>query len=150
MLPGYLERGVALISNGFLVTQCMLHCLPTWTPIKRALRSGLLRFLAFSSTPCVLSKLGSTMADVIRSLLTHSLVGSLVVRQVFLSTRKAVAKHRTLAHYLEDGVMPSQLADSEVRDAWSTLFLTLGHHTRALELFSSERKCEEVACENVS
>ncbi len=45
------------LSKGWMAVYSMLHCLPSWTVFKMAIRRDLIRLLAFSSTPCISSKL---------------------------------------------------------------------------------------------
>jgi len=58
-----------------------------------------------------------------------------------------------LAPYLKDGYeekVPRQPAESEVQTVWDLFFAYIQHHVKASEIFSAERKLEEVACENAS
>lgn len=144
------EEGAAIIFSGILVAYNMLQCLPSCITLEKALDGGLLQILAFSSTPCVLAKLDRNTEGTIRSILESSLVGCMMVRQVFLSVRKAVTKIRALAPYLvHSDNSPLQAAPTRLHDSWNLLFSNVKHHSASLKAFSYERKLEEVACENV-
>jgi len=118
-----------------------------------AIRRDLIRLLAFSSTPCIFSKLSQDGTDVIRRILASTIMNSLAVRHVFLLVRKSVAKYKFLAPYLGDTAkdeVPWQLVRSKMRDVWRQLFASMRHFAKAFEAFAAERQREEVACGNAN
>lgn len=143
----------ATISNALLVMFGMLQCLQSWVPLKRALYCGVIRLLAYSSTPSILSRLGKDGEIYIRDILRNVLVKSVRIRRVLLATRRATAKIKILAPYVDRNSsitgVPPQLSESPLNDVWEDFLTTIRHHLKALDIFVSERKTEEISCGNV-
>ncbi|KLO12940.1 hypothetical protein SCHPADRAFT_392457 [Schizopora paradoxa] len=143
----------ATVSNALLVMFGLLQCLQSWMPLRRALHCGLIRLLAYASTPAILSRLGKDGEIYVRDIIRNVLSKAVRIRQVLLATRRAVNKIKIMAPYADrnstmSGV-PEQLSESPLNDVWEDFLQSIRHHLKALEIFSSERKMEEIQCGNM-